>query len=210
MAKPSMMTVSARRMIGPRLAGLAALLGLWTGTMGWAEAGLITYTESTIATGTLGSHAFSNAMIVLTFVGDTTNVQQTSPSLYVNPAGTATLTVAGLGMATFTDQIQVFDDQKYALGFTDLAINKDILDEAAGAFNTYDLKTAIGPVVGVLYPGTGPSFSTDQGGLVLTSASAMATFRSSTVPEPSSLALCGIAGAFALVIARSGRKRTAG
>ena len=37
-----MMTLSACRMIGPRLAGLVALLGLWAGATGWAEAESIT------------------------------------------------------------------------------------------------------------------------------------------------------------------------
>ena len=65
------------------------------------------------------------------------------------------------------------------------------------AFTTYDLKTAIGPVVGVLYPGAGPLFATNQGVLVLTSAAATATFTavtSSAVPEPSSIIMVGTAG----------------
>ena len=152
-----MMAVSALRMIGPRLAGLAALIGLWTGATGRVEAETITYMESTVASGTLGLQSFTDAMVALTFVGDTTNVTNPSPLLYVNSVGTATVTVAGIGTATFTDPIQVFDDQTYAAGFTDVTINGDILDQAGGFQVTYDLKTAIGPVTGPLYPGTGPN-----------------------------------------------------
>jgi hypothetical protein len=204
----SMMAISALRMIGPRLAGLAALIGLWTGATGRVEAESITYMESTVASGTLGLQSFTDAVVTLTFVGDTTNVTNPSPGHYVNSVGTATVTVAGIGTATFTDQIQVFDNQMYAAGFTDVTINEDILDQAGGFQVTYDLKTAIGPVTGPLYPGTGPKFATNQGALVLTSASLTGTFTATTsaVPEPSSIVLASTAGLIGVVCSWRRRK----
>lgn len=206
-----MMATSALGMIAPRLAGLAALIGLWTGATGRVEAEMITYVESTVASGMLGAQSFTDATVTLIFVGDTTNVTHPNSFLYVNSVGTATVDVAGIGTATFTDHIQVFDDQMYAAGFTDVTLGEDIVDQAGGFQTTYDLKSAIGPVTGPIYPGTGPAFDTNQGTLVLTSAAATGTFTATTssVPEPSSIILASTAGLIGVVYSWRRRNRKA-
>lgn len=203
-----MTAISRFRMIGPRFAALAALVGFGIGAAGRVEASLITYTESTVASGTLGSTSFTNALLTLTFVGDTDNVTHPSAFMYMNSIGTATVTVAGVGTANFTDQIAVYDDQTYAAGFLDVTNNKHIIDQAGGFHITYDLKTAVGPATGPIYPGTNTAFATDQGTLVITSAASSGTFTATVtaVPEPSSLVLA-LFGLAAPVVATGLRRR---
>ena len=116
--------------------------------------------------------------------------------------GTATVSVGGGSPVTFTDSIQVFSNQSAtSVGFEDLSVGDDILNDLSASFATYDLKTSIGPIVGSSEINVGSSFATTGGALVLTSAGD-ATFTGaasgvgSAIPEPSSWAmmLIGFAG----------------
>ena len=82
------------------LAAVACLCGCALGGTGRAES--ITYTEQATASGSLGSTSFTNALVTLTFAGDTANVTQIGQGEFANSTGTATVTVAGIGTATFT------------------------------------------------------------------------------------------------------------
>ena len=68
------------------------------------EAGPITYSVTTTASGTLGASSFTNTPVSVTLTGDTANVVAGSGPIsgsFVNP-GTATVNILGLGIATFT------------------------------------------------------------------------------------------------------------
>jgi hypothetical protein len=87
-----------------RLALLAVVcVGALAGT---GRAGPITYTEQFTASGSLGTQSFTNAMVTITGTGDTANIVSSGLNIF-NPV-TATVTIAGLGTATFTDSLRVF------------------------------------------------------------------------------------------------------
>ena len=183
----------------------------------------ITYTEQGMASGCLGAtktgstltcpagHAFTNATVMLTMTNDTTKVTGTPPSaptLFEN-LGTVTVNVSGVGSATFTDAgMEVFSEispaspplSPAAVGFSDITLGFDILDTVNPAFGAYQLQTTIGPI---LDAATAPQFSPNvafpiTGGFFVLSGvdSMVTTFTASpspAVPEPSSLALLGVA-----------------
>ena len=66
----------------------------------------ITYTETATGTGTLDGTAFTNALVTVTLLGDTSNVAGGSCCWSVS--GTATVSVAGVGADTLTDDIHAF------------------------------------------------------------------------------------------------------
>jgi PEP-CTERM motif len=179
-----------------------------------ANADGIAYTESNVATGSIGGTTFSNALVTVTFVGSTSSVFASSPGLFLNNVGTATVTIAGLGTFSFTDAIEVFDNQVGAAGIADASElgAPAILDTINSAFTTYALKTAIGPLTGSAFGGIGGSFATSEGSLSFTSLGADSTFTATTAtpaPEPSSLALLLAGIGLVLVLwKRIGRRLT--
>ena len=131
---------------------------------------LITYTEQATASGSLDGISFTNATVVLTMTNNTTNVTTGGPGFFEN-VGTATVSVGGGSPVTFTDSIQVFSNQSAtSVGFADLSVGDDILNDVSASFATYDLTTSIGPIVGSSEINVGSSFATTGGALVLTSA----------------------------------------
>jgi hypothetical protein len=76
-----------------------------------------------------------------------------------------------------------------------------------GAFASYDLKSSIGPLSGTAVINPGDSFATTSGALVIDSVDG-ASFQATVgaVPEPSSLALCGLG---AVTLAGYARRRSA-
>jgi hypothetical protein len=165
----------------------------------------ITYTEMATATGCLGNvmkvggvitcaggTAFTSALVTITMSNDTSNVSETDAStgLFENigAAGTVTVTVGGLGSATFSDQIAAFSHQTVAVaGFADLSFTPplDILDTGNTSFATYDLKSFIGPLSGSpAFTSINQIFPTSDGGFVLTSEPTSSTF-TAAVPAPS-------------------------
>jgi hypothetical protein len=177
-------------------AGLA-LLGLVAN----AKASPITYTESATVSGSLNGVSFTNELLTLTGTGDTASV---ASGFYFTNVVSATFSLAGFGSGTFTESIDVFDNQsvpgagfqKGPAGGLDLL---DILNNAALA--SYALTTSIGPITGSPAINSGTSFSTSRGPLILTSFSGDTTFTAnagtvSAVPLPGAFPLfaTGLAG----------------
>lgn len=192
------------------------ILGSLLWGVGNAEAVPITYTEQVSGTGSLGSSTFTNALVTITFTGDTENVFTPVFGVLANSAGPTVVTVLGVGEATFIDNMAVFDTPtNKGVGIADLTANSDVLDIVNTAFATYDLRTGIGPLSGssMIFPGR--TFNSTQGAFHLTSAGASAVFSASIVPEPNSVAFVCL-GIMAMgsckwkgLIARNARDRRA-
>ena len=198
-----------------------------TGVLGWAaptQAAVITYTETAIASGSLGGTPFTDAAVTIQLTGDTSGVIEPDPSLpgfFANP-GTATLTIDGLGTATFNSP-----EGYSAIIFPPAAIPEcpcfAIFEGGTGLFGlfdpsfaAYDLRTAFGPLTG---PGGGVAtnpdgspveFFTTAGILLLTdggdTVTLTATVADAAVPEPASLSLFAV-GALSAMAARRRRQR---
>jgi hypothetical protein len=159
----------------------------------------ITYTEQAVGSGSLDGIPFTDASVVLTMINDTANVTGSPPIL--ENFGTATVSVAGGAPETFTDEIFVFSSQAApsVVGFADQTLLLNILDDVSASFATYDLTTAIGPIIGTPIFNPGQSFSTSSGAFSLSGIAGNVTFTATVaaaVPEPSALALlaAGLAG----------------
>jgi hypothetical protein len=156
------------------------------------RAGSITYTDQVVGSGTLGGTAFTNALVIVTLVGETGNVVSSPPSVY--NTGTATVNVAGIGVATFLDTFAVYVDTSNIpakAGIADFALhNGSLVDTENTALAAYDLRSAIGPISGCMYLSSAVD-PTNMGDFHLTSVNGNSTFMATT-PEPASLILLGI------------------
>jgi hypothetical protein len=179
----------------------------------FARAGLITYTEQAIATGSLGANSFSGALVTITFSGNTSNVKNPLAGIFTNTVGVATVTVAGIvGTATFTDKMGTTGNQNLSrAGISDFTANLAILFTNNLAFADYDLTTAIGPLSGSSVFGASP-FPTDMGNFALISISggnSTYTATTATVPEPFSAGFVGISFVIGIIYKGWRRKRAA-
>jgi PEP-CTERM motif len=179
------------------------LLGtlLWTSSPALADGA--TYTETDVASGSLGGASFSDALVTITLLGDPSTAT-TGIFGALEVFGPATVTVEGIGTASFTDSLAAFDNPTgFGVGDAGIldssvgGIGLDVLDTIDPAFGTYDLTTNIGPITdsSAFNPDDGSCaacFATTDGSFVLTSESGASTFSATTaVPEPSSLFLLG-------------------
>jgi hypothetical protein len=159
-----------------------------------AKAGTITYEDQAQASGTLGASSFFDVFVTVEFTGDTANVTGGS-GFFSNSVGTATVIVPGVGTATFTDTMDVFDNQfAQAAGIGDSTLNGSVLDTFHSAFSSYDLKSAIGPLSGAPFFRSDLTYGTTAGGLNFSAVTGNSTFTATTgspTPEPASLLLLG-------------------
>jgi len=196
------------------------------GVLGWAaptQASPITYTETSIASGSLGGTSFSDALVTVVLTADTSGVIEFSPGGFVNK-GTATLKIDGLGTATFNDPdgyaAVLFPQSVFpncpCVGFFDDAAHFPNSGTAIfGLFDAslagYDLRSAFGPLTGTgvglaTNPGGSPvAFSTTAGNLLLRRGGDPVTLTvevtATAVPEPTSLSLLAV-GAFGALVTR--------
>src|SRR5579871_3156119 len=116
----------------------------------------ITYLMTTTATGTLGGTPFTDALFTVTLAGDTSGVVS-GPSPFtaflVNP-GNATVNIAGLGAAAFTDQMVFASTYNSSLkGETAVLVVDNATGTAVSAttgasFFGYNPANPFGPITG--------------------------------------------------------------
>lgn len=161
------------------------------------DAAPIVYSQTLTASGTLNGAGFSNAVVVFTQTADTANVlliPGPQPFRSVQ-AITSTVSIAGFGVVSFT--VPTFVAVDTVTGFTGLGLGPAnvggfaIVGVQDLGLRTYDLRTAIGPVSFAAILNPFDTFATSGGALRFGTATGLATFVA--VPEPSGLALIGVA-----------------
>ena len=163
-----------------------------------APADTSTFTETTIASGTVDGTGFTNALVTITLTGDTANVGSGSPGKFSLP-GIGMVSVSGVGSDTFTDDIRAAENQALpGAGISDFTLNRTIIFTLNAGFASYDLTSSIGPLSGngefnnsFAFPTLGGTFDlTSIGTVTFTAVESVAT------PEPGSLLLlaAGLAG----------------
>jgi hypothetical protein len=176
------------------------------------SAGTIVYSDQVLASGSLGSQPFTNALVIFTVVGDTGNVGSSPPYRY--NTGPLTVSVAGIGVAAFTgtDTFGVVLDTSNnptKVGVGDFAQDSGGLNTESAALASYYLRGAIGPVSGSMYFGGTFTDSTTLGTLTVTSISGNSTFQATRAPEPASLIPFGLGMAMIAGCRRLRRRATA-
>jgi hypothetical protein len=188
---------------------IAILLGV-VAPSGRAHAAFMTYTEQVTGSGTLNGVAFTTQLVTLTYAADTANIVNNGSGFFTLTTGTATLQVDGGATGTFiAHTFGVYTNVNINAGFYDVQQSATILATQSPAVGNFALASPIS-VSGPTFIRPDITFSTSLGAFVLSSTSTNATFTASaSVPEPSSLALCGVAGLTGLAFARRSRKRPA-
>jgi hypothetical protein len=170
-----------------------------------ASAVPITMTEQATASGFLDGSTFTNALVTVTFFGDTANVITLQTGvLGIN--GTGTATVAGIGSDTFTDTLQVYlYTSGGRVGFEDNSVSSSsvVLETDNSTTNGWGLATSIGPITGGSFIATNESNNMVNGTFGILSVSGNTSTFTATVgavPEPGSFLMLGmgIAGIAAL------------
>ena len=188
----------------------ATLLILALANAPLASAGWVTFTESGVVDGSLGASNFSNCLVSFTVTADTSNIiRPLTPGFFALVDATAEVTVEGIGTGSISGESDVFANAFNQVGFGDAQFNLVYFSTTSPALGGYDLDGSIGPATGSFASG-GRYIETGLGELrITTDAYTTTTFTATAAPEPSSLALCGIAGLVGLAIARSRRGRVA-
>ena len=153
-------------------------------------AGPITYTMTGFLSGSLGTAPVTAAAFTFVFNGDTANVTGTNPLL--NPAISNSISITGFGSGQFTEAIDVGVNPTNGIGgFADTSLASALTFQNAG-FVGWDLATPIGPLASASPYWASGVFTTSLGTLSITGARDL-TFQATTVPEPATAALAGLA-----------------
>jgi hypothetical protein len=181
----------------------------------------ITYTETGIGSGYF-SVPFSDRVITITGVGDTTNVITLAPAPcclqttnYLNLL-TINIEVSGIGSGTLTDNLAgVFSTQQQqppinGAGFEDVQLAGVIMFTISPSLSGYDLTTAIGPATGTSFVFSGIDFPTTFAFFALTSIGDTTFTAVTATPLPAALPLFATGlGALGLLGWRRKRKNAA-
>jgi hypothetical protein len=196
------------------VAGVAAM-AMMLAAAGRSSADIITYTVTVTGSGTLDGTSFTDAPVTISATADSVNIfnfggNDPGTGLYnVDATGGVNVSVGGVGSDALTGLIFVISDQSNNV----LDINEASIGDISALFGAgvaaYDL-SAPALIAGV-DPGFGAGIThaTTNGSFEFDSFSGTEIFTATSVPEPSSLALCGIAGAIGLAVARRRRGRGA-
>ncbi len=154
------------------------------------EAGTITITEQATASGFLDGSSFTNALVTVTFLGDTAKVF----TLAIN--GTVSVFVTGIGSDTFTDTLQVYVWNTGRAGFEDdsACCSSVVLETDNSAFDAYGLTTSLGPISGGSFIASGEDNKVVDGSFGILSVQGNNSTLTATVgavPEPGSLLMFG-------------------
>lgn len=195
---------------------LAAALGLSA-----AIAGPITFNMTTTATGTLNGTGFTNAVLTVTSLADTSlvTVSGASPNqIYELIAASSTVSITGFAPVTFTDMMLWEDPNSSGdIIFGDTARGGGIGNALLGFTNpvpgsgllTYDLQTSFGPAFGGFDFGVSVfhnfnNIPTSGGLLSVTAASNDAFSAATAAPEPASFLIEGLGVLGLLAVRRRG------
>jgi hypothetical protein len=151
---------------------------------GEAYATPIIYIFSATGSGNLGTNAFSDVPFTITCTADTSGIANPTNGLFQVADRTATISVSGLGLATFTNPTLNVDNQiRSSIGLSDPAQNRAILFVDNPAFSSYNLGTSLGPLTGPPTFNFDTPFATTSGDFSLGSVSTV-SFESLTIPPP--------------------------
>ena len=156
-----------------------------------AAASPVLYTFTGDFSGSLGSTQFSDVAGTFAFTGDTSTVHDNS-GIYTNTAGVSTITLAGVGSATFLSSTFGVESQSNAAAFYDVATSFGVGTESS-EFAKYGLTSPFGPITGAFISNGSIAEKTSLGNLIISGETGTTTFQaqSSVTPEPSSFALLG-------------------
>ena len=177
-----------------------------------ANATPVLYSDSAIASGTIGSTTFTNQLVTIDFRANTNGVS-CSGGYCADTNGVGYLTIGNSVNILFTDPLNFFDDSSYAgtgiAGIGDETVNGSIFDTENNAFETYTGTSPIGPLSGTSFSRTDLVYHTAAGNLNFTNVANTSTFTAAfvpttTTPEPSSFVLLGSGIA---VLAGAARRR---
>ena len=175
---------------------VAAALAMSTVAASTASAGLINFTYSGVASGTLNGTAFNSAAFTITASGLTE--MRTSNGIYggfsIEHFGSSTtISIAGFNSCIATSALFTQTDPKGGVVLVSGAVNGNyVMNVQTPVWNMLTSLPAAQYTVG--YPGSGPTISTTLGGLRFTSISTPLTFGATVVPAPGAIALLGLAG----------------
>ena len=171
----------------------------------------ITWTFAGALSGSLNGTAFTGAQTIVTLTGDTSAAVVDADGLLINPASSATLSIAGFGAGEFTESILAFAsplqflDWAYA-GFLPADRRQNTgLNIRDPAFIDWNLSSPLGPVPAIVNF-TGGDFATTLGDLDLVPDNVGQTiiFQATVVPEPGTGVAAGI-GLLTIVCCLAGR-----
>lgn len=180
-----------------RFSTIAAVLALSAASLA-AHADAVTYTLSGNFSGSLGATTFTDTAATFSFVADSADITSLGAGYYLNARGTGTISIDGLGSATFLSSTFGVLGSMGSAGFVDFGtgFTVGIFDPALAG---YDLSASFSDSAYFVdgFSGTTGPEATTLGDLIITggdSQNPATTFTASAagsgvVPEPSSFTL---------------------
>lgn len=167
--------------------GLGLFLGvlLFLSGFGQAEGASFIYTWSSIGSGSLGTNSFFDTPFTIRSTADMSQIGEGPLGVLLVSNIAATVSVSGFGIATFTIPTDTVANRSNSLvGIGALIQDDPILFVGNPAFATYDLGSAIGPIVGPPAGSFDARFATTAGVFSLSAVSNV-TFQAVSRPSVS-------------------------